>query len=404
VEVAYTALSVSGRLVGLLVMLHAERGAFVESVREPLAAIGGMAAAALHNVQLYRAVQAEGMRRTAILESIADGVIVCDARRRVVEMNPAAEALLDLRDWQRRRYHFDQLPLAPIVDAGALRSNDGQLTAHYSCHGRTLSASFASLSGATAERAGEVIVLHDISAEAALDQAKTDLIALISHELRTPLTAMHSAADMLRKEIGGPLTPLQRELADTALRQSHAMSALIDKAVLVAGIEMGTLELDVQPTGLRTMVEVALNPLRAAAKAQGATIGVELADDLPLVQADARMLTFAIHQLVENAIKYGAGAPIRLLARRHGRGVALAVRDSGPGIPAAQLPHLFQRLRRSDSALNEGPRGIGLGLVLARELVERQGGAISVQSQVDQGSLFTIFLRAAAADDGSLAA
>jgi signal transduction histidine kinase len=172
----------------------------------------------------------------------------------------------------------------------------------------------------------------------------------------------------------------------------------------VAGIEMGTLELDVQPTGLRTMVQVAVNQLRAAAAAQGTTISVELADELPLVQADARMLTFAIHQLVENAIKYGAGAPIRLLARRHGRGVALAVRDSGPGIPAAQLPHLFQRLRRSDSALNEGPRGIGLGLVLARELVERQGGAISVQSQVDQGSLFTIFLREAAADDATLVA
>lgn len=398
-EVAYTALSVSGRLVGLLLLLHPERGAFLESVREPIAAIAGMAAASLHNVQLYREVQAEGQRRTAILESIADGVVVCDARRNVLLMNPAAEALLGTPDWARQRLRFDQLPLEPVVDAGALRANDGQIAVRYNCRGRTFSASFAAIAGAAPEEAGEVIVLHDISDEAALDQAKTDLIALISHELRTPLTAMQSAADMLRREIGGPLSPLQRDLADTALRQSQAMSALIDKAIMVAGLELGTLELDLQPTGLGTVVEVALGPLRVAAEATGSEIRLELAEDLPLVRADARMLTFAIHQLVDNAIKYGGGSPIRVLARRHGRGVALAVRDFGPGIPADQLPHLFQRLRRSDNALNQGPRGIGLGLVLARELVERQGGAISVQSQAGQGSLFTIFLRDASSDD-----
>jgi signal transduction histidine kinase len=233
-----------------------------------------------------------------------------------------------------------------------------------------------------------------MSVEAALDQAKTDLIALISHELRTPLTAIQGATDMLRKGIGGALTPLQQELADTAMRQSQAMSALIDKAILVAGLEMGTLELDIQPTGLQTVVDLAVSPLRSAAAAAGVELSVVVEPDLPLVRADVRMLKFAVIQVLDNALKYGEGRPVKVMARRHGRGVALAVRDYGPGIAAERLAHLFERLRRSENALNEGPRGIGLGLMLTRELLERQGGAISVQSRAGQGSLFTIFLRA----------
>ncbi|NJN19504.1 MAG: HAMP domain-containing protein [Oscillochloris sp.] len=403
-EVAYTPMYASGRLIGMLLLLHEERGMFIESAREPLTAIAGMAAAALHNVLLYQEVQAESSRRTAILQSIADGVIVCDERRNVVLMNPAAEALLAIHDWEHRHYHFSQLPLEPIIDVSALGSGDDQLDARYRCGDRELSASFAGVAGSSPDQRGEVIVLHDISAAAALDRAKTGLIALISHELRTPLTAIHSSADLLRKEIGGPLTPIQRELTDTALRQTQAMSALIEKAVLVAGIEMGTLEMDIQPTGLRTIIDVTVEPLREAAKAAEVDLRVELGDNLPLVHADTRMLRFALHQLLDNAIKYGSGAPVRLLARRHGRGVALAVRDFGPGIPPEQLPNLFERLTRSENALNEAPRGIGLGLVLARDLIERQGGAISVQSQAAQGSLFTIFLRSAEEADDAIAA
>ncbi len=391
-EVCYTTLTVQGRLIGLLFLLHEQRGAFGESAIQPLAAVANMVATALHNARLYIEVQQEGDRRRAILESIADGVLVCDAERNVVLMNPAAEALLQVRDWSRRRYHFNQLPLTPVIDMGALRAADGQIQARYEAHGNILSASNATLSSSSAALAGEVIVLHNVSAEAALDQAKTDLIALISHELRTPLTAIQSAADMLSKGIGGALTPLQSELADTARRQCQAMSALIDKAVMVGSIETGTLELDIYPTGIELIVASACGSLRDVAAAAGVELLIEVPKNLPLVMADARMLKVALQQLLDNAIKYGAGAPVRVVARAHASGVALAVRDYGPGIAAEDLPHLFGRLRRGAGSLNAAPRGMGLGLVITRELIERQGGKISVQSQPGEGSLFSIYL------------
>lgn len=403
-EVCYLALMVQGRLIGLLFLLSEQANVFGEASRAPIAAIGSMVATSLHNTRLYLEVQQEGNRRRAILESIADGVLVCDAERNVVLMNPAAEQLLGVRDWARRRYHFNQLPLTPIVETSALLAAQGAFQARYQAPNGVVQASSAMITSSSDVFSGEVIVLHNISAEVALDQAKTDLIAMISHELRTPLTAIQSAADMLAKGIGGELTPLQRDLAETAQRQSHAMSALIEKAVMVANIETGTLDLDIVPTGIELVVSTACASLRAIAEAADVELLIDIPKDLPLVLADARMLKVALQQLLDNAITYGSGAPVRVVARAHGSGVALAVRDFGPGIPAEQLPNLFRRLHRGSDSLNQAPRGMGLGLVITRELIERQGGSISVQSQVGEGSLFSIFLPCATGEVHALAA
>lgn len=390
--VCYTALMVYGRPIGLFLIIHPYRGAFTPGVLEPLAAISSMTATALHNIRLYLEIQAEANQRRAILESIADGVLVCDAERYVVLMNPAAEMLLGISDWTQRRYHFDELPLQPVVESVLRAGQHSDQPRYLAPQGQVLSASCAIVSTTTSARAREVIVLHNISEEVALDQAKTDLIAMISHELRTPLTSIHGATDMLRKGIGGPLSPLQEELVNTALRQSQAMSTLIDKALMVANIETGSLDMDIQPTGLSLVVETALSSLRDAAAAADVELLVDLPADLPLVMVDARMIKVALQQLLDNAIKYAAGAPVRIAARAHGRGVVLAIRDFGPGIPPEDLPYLFQRLRRNANSLNATPRGIGLGLVITRELIERQGGTIQVESRLGEGSLFNIFL------------
>lgn len=401
-EACYMALSVQGRTIGLLLLLSTQTAAFSSSIQAPLAAIGSMVATSLHNTRLYSEVQYEGNRRRAILESIADAVIVCDAERYVLHLNPAAEQVLRIHDWQRRRYHFNQLPLTASEEPLSLLPDDG--SKRYLVYGNTVRARSAPIHDAADAFTGEVIVLHNITAEVALDEAKTNLIALISHELRTPLTAILGATDMLAKGIGGELTPLQYEMADTARRQSQSMATLIDKAVMVANIEAGTLDLDIQPTGIELIISTASEPLRDIARAAQVELMLDVPKNLPLVNVDARMLKVALQQLIDNAISYGAGAPVRVVARAHGRGVAIAVRDFGPGIPAEMLPNLFRKLQRGNDSLNQAPRGIGLGLVIARELIERQGGQISVQSQVGDGSLFSVYLPAAEEEQNARAA
>ena len=404
-EVCYMALVVQGRPIGLLLLLHEQPGAFTAAVREPLAAIGSMAATALHNTRLYLEVQSEGNRRRAILESIADAVLVCDAERNVVLMNPSAEALLGVHDWSRRRYHFDQLPLTPVIETSALRVANGQIQARYEINGRVVRSSNAVLSTSAEALAGEVIVLHNITDEVALDQAKTDLIALISHELRTPLTAIQSASDMLRKGIGGQLSPLQIELADTALRQTQRHER-VDRQSDHGGEYRGRLTRDRRLPN-RTESGGACGAGRAARRrscGRGSAQGRLAIRSAVGAGGRTHMLKVALQQVIDNAIKYGDGAPVQIVARRHAGGVALAVRDHGPGIAAEDLPNLFRPLRRGAGSLNAAPRGMGLGLVIARELIERQGGRISVQSQPGQGSLFSVFLPGASDGVSALAA
>jgi signal transduction histidine kinase/HAMP domain-containing protein len=390
-EVCGMILTVQGHPIGMLLLIHDHPGTFSTAVMEPLIAIASMAATALHNARLYREVQEEGNRRRVILESIADSVIVCDAERNVVLMNPAAEELLDVRDWAERRYHFDELPLTALVNPNALPAPHDQIQARYRSGDQVLRASGAVLSSPAQALGGEVVVLHNITEEVALDRAKTNLIAMISHELRTPLTVIQGATDMLRQGVGGQLAPQQVELADMALRQTQAMSSLIEKAIVVANIETGTLEFDIRPTDLQMVIEWALDALRLDAEAVGVTFLIDLPVDLPLVLVDQRMLKMALEQVLDNAIKYGKGV-VRIGAETQLTGVRLAVSDSGPGIAAEDLPNLFRGLRRGAADLNIGPRGLGLGLLITRELVERQGGAIQVHSQLGHGSRFSLFL------------
>lgn len=382
-------LRVQGQRIGVLVVLHHNPNAFDAAVVDPIASVANMAATALHNTRLYLEVQQEGQRRRVILESIADGVVVCDAARNVILMNDAAEALLDVHDWAERTYQFGELPLKPVEESHLL-SADSDLPSRYEAHGRILGASSATLASTDHGLAGEVIVLHNISDEVALDRAKTELIGMISHELRTPLTSIQGAVDLLAKGIGGTLNPLQTELAETARRQSRAMSALIDKAVLVTNIETGALAPHVQPTRLSDLVTMTIAPFEASTSIE--QISLSLPDELPLVLVDAQMIKAALHEIIDNAIKYGDGSPVEIEAQPTAQGVELIVRDYGRGIPADELPHLFKQLSRNTDSSNARQRGLGLGLVIARGLIERHGGTISVQSRLGEGSLFTVSL------------
>lgn len=396
-EICYTALAFQEHTIGLLVCLHDRAGAFDESARMPLAAIASMTATALNNALLYTEIREEGEQRRVILESIADGVIVCDAERTVTLMNPAAEMLLNLHDWPERRYSFAQLPLTLLPVSGASLAARPQY-GRYEAHGRVLRVSSTSLATAGEGGAGEVIILHDISDEVALDQAKTNLIAMISHELRTPLTAIQGSVDLLRTGIGGQLSPIQSQLVDTASRQTRAMTGLIDKAIIVTNVETNTLDLDIQPVALASVLDTTIRMLQATAENANVELQVELGSDLPAVLVDKRMLQIALEEVVDNAIKYGGGAPVEISAYTLDDDVIVAIRDEGPGISPQDQQNLFSSLNRGADTLNAAPRGLGLGLVITRELLERQGCAISVQSELGQGSIFSILLPGASRD------
>lgn len=258
----------------------------------------------------------------------------------------------------------------------------------------TLAALVISSLSAARERALALSEQARREAEAA-NSVKDEFLAAVSHELRTPLTTIKTLTRVLLKK--NPSEAERREyledIASECERQIDLVHNLLDLTrVKVGGIEIRPGRVDVRATLLDCQkIE------RAAAEERGQELVVDLTPGLPPVRADQSALRRAVCAVVENAVKYTPeGGRVTLRARREGNEhVSVEVEDTGPGIRAEDLPHIFERFYRGRAGAGEGAaeheaHGIGLGLYLARVLVEGMGGSIAVSSRVGRGSTFTL--------------
>jgi PAS domain S-box-containing protein len=388
---------------GMLIFGHPAPGAFDGGAEASLGAVANMSASVLYNAVLFDRVQDEASQRRAILESIADGVVVCDRQRNIVLVNRTAERMLGLGDLGRVRYNFDQLPLQRVEVSRQIFGRDGaEDIEHYQLGDRVLHLSSAPVIAEHGQDMGEVIVLHDISAEAAVDRAKTGFIETVSHELRSPLTVILGYTDLLLRDMIGELTADQREILNSVRNRAEIMNGWLKNVILVASIEANTLHTDIEPQDLPVALENALAPMRKSLSQKQIQVVVELPDDLPPVMADREQLTIILTQLLDNARRYTPAGTIRVSATHQNGTVQLDISDTGPGIPPEEFGRLFTRFHRIEGN-NSPERGSGLGLAITRQLVERQGGRVWVQSDIGRGSTFSFSLMAANEHSDALA-
>ena len=217
-------------------------------------------------------------------------------------------------------------------------------------------------------------------------QAQRRFVADASHELRTPLTTMRGNLELLRRE--PPIPPEdQREVLEDLITESDRMIRLVNDLLALARAEAGQ-ALRREPVPLRPLLSELGRQVRRLARGQ--IIETPEAPEASAL-ADPDLLKQVLLILIDNAIRYTPpGGRITLQARIEEMSIALDVQDTGPGIPSEILPHIFERFFRGDPARTGG--GAGLGLSIARALVEAMGGTIEVQSQVGVGSTFTIRL------------
>ncbi|RKH10489.1 PAS domain S-box protein [Corallococcus sp. CA047B] len=223
------------------------------------------------------------------------------------------------------------------------------------------------------------------------NQLKDEFLATVSHELRTPLTAILGWVQLLRT---GHLPESRRERAlETMERNARAQGQLIEDLLDVSRIMSGKLKLDVEPVDLSTVVQQALDSVRPAADARGVQVQATV-DSSSSVMGDLQRLQQVVWNLLSNAVKFTPrGGHVRLLVERRDSLVELTVQDTGQGIPAAFLPHVFERFRQADSGTTRKTGGLGLGLSIVRHIVEMHGGTVAVASEGEgRGATFTVRL------------
>jgi len=342
----------------------------------------------------------EKERYANILESIGDAVITLDAAGRITALNGGAERLLGwsraaavgraLRDTMAAADGRDiapsQIPLGAPARL-ALRGPDGQP--------RTVAAARTPLLGQPESAHEYVVLLRDVSDDVAVAQLKEEFLANVTHEFQTPLAALSASLELLREEEAGLTAGERRDLLDAvhlgARRLQHLVTNLLDSA----SIQAGYFRVEPELAELEPLVEAAVETVRPLARQRGQTIAVEAPGPLPLIYADEPRVVQALVNLLSNASKFGpVGDTLRLHVAVGAEQVRVAVTDHGPGVPAARRAHLYERF------LRPGPQtvraqGAGLGLAIARAIVERHGGAIEMLTAEGRGTTFAFSLRRA---------
>jgi len=223
-----------------------------------------------------------------------------------------------------------------------------------------------------------------------VSRAKDQFLAVLSHELRTPLNVALGTAHRLRQS--SPES--SAALVDKLYRNLEMLSKLVADILDVSRITAGFYVLETGPVSLRAVAEAAVDAVREAADRRRIRIETRMAE-LPLLQGDARRLEQVASNLLSNAVKFApeGGRVVVSLAREAGA-VTLAVEDDGPGIAPAFLPHVFEEFRQADSSITREHGGLGLGLAIAKRLVQLHGGVITAANREGGGAVFTVSLPA----------
>jgi len=241
---------------------------------------------------------------------------------------------------------------------------------------------------------GVTLVLGDVTNLRRLDEMKSGLLSVVSHELKTPLTSIRMASHLLLEERIGPLNNKQTELLMAARDDADRLQKIIEGLLDIGRLESGRIKLDLQPETPERLVSEAINPLEAAFHDRGIQLEVDVPTDTPQVLVDATRIDHVFSNLLANALKYtNPGGRVKVFTETEEDVVRFVVEDTGVGIPQQYIGRVFERFFRVPRA--NQPSGAGLGLAIAKEIVEIHGGSIAVRSKEGEGSRFSFTLQRA---------
>jgi PAS domain S-box-containing protein len=343
----------------------------------------------------------EAGRNQAILNSIADGVIVFDRRWNAMMANPAVKSMLEIPVELIVNKNFREIVEHPRLSPrsrgllNAMIEHDTQpIGFRVEWAGKTLSVSAAQVYNDRGENMGFVIVFRDVTREAEVEKLKSTFVAIVSHELRTPLNAILGYAEMFKEAVYGPMNDKQVNMADRIIKNTRRLLSLINDLLDQAQMEAGRLTIQMAPLRLSDLLDNLHSVLDKSASDKGLKLTSEIDDLLPeRLNGDAARLHQILVNLVNNAIKFTDQGSVRVRLFYHDESKwGMEVADTGHGIPEGEIPYIFDTFRQVEGTATRIHGGIGLGLSIVKQLVNLMNGEIHVVSALDEGTTFTITL------------
>jgi two-component system phosphate regulon sensor histidine kinase PhoR len=386
-------LTAGGRTFGAVTLVSADpHRLYDESDRDFAVQLARRAAVAADNARLYRASE-ERARSALVVEHVADGVCLVDADGVIRLWNPAAERITGLPAVDAvGRQAEDVFDSWSAIESLSQNPRLPATTQAVEVEGREL---WLSISGVGFER-GSVYAFRDLTAERTVERLKTDFVSTVSHELRTPLAAIYGAALTLRRNDVRLSEPQREGLLEVVANESDRLARIVNDILWVSRLESGGMQTLVEACDgvelARTVVDAARTYVPP-----GIQLEVHAPADAPPIAADPDKTRQVLANLVDNAVKYSPdGGVVTVDITVEGQHLRFAVRDEGLGVPPSEHMRIFEKFYRLDPDLTRGVGGTGLGLYISRELLERMGGRIWVESSGTGGSTFVAELPLAA--------
>lgn len=354
-------------------------------------------------------VSGEHQKLETVFTYLHDGVVAFTEDGKVMHINQSFMDLLG--DKYDDSFNFNKLlSLLGIdyrtdfnveyVDRGETVSGDGYSVSDVMFDGKVLDVNFGKLryTADNVSHDGVLTVIHDETGRYELDKSRREFVANVSHEMRTPLTSIRGACETILNDSDMP-TDVREFFLHMAVDECDRMKRIVSDLLVLSRLDNKRTEWNIQSFDPDSELIHICEVMKMDAAAHSHTLSYTSERDLPEITADKERIEQVIINVLSNAIKYTPdGGKIELIARVYGRdhnlpdGIEIRVRDNGIGIPAEDLPHLFERFYRVEKSRTSETGGTGLGLAIAKEIVDAHGGSITIDSATGVGTTVTVRL------------
>jgi signal transduction histidine kinase/GAF domain-containing protein len=387
------------KVIGVIFVFRNYPGIFSSNDRALLQSFANQAAIAVDNAQLYRQVIQDKKRMDALLDSAADGILILSHGHMVTRCNPAFARMLEIpvtdivgkshEDVIDLRCHEDMLTLEQAEAGGWPLTPNATLYVEGDLHRQSgvplpVGITYAPLMSEEGTLLNIIATVRDITRFREAEELKSTFISVISHELKTPVALIKGYVGTLRREDANWDREIVKDSLEVIEEEADRLTGLIENLLDASRLQSGGLSITYADVDLAILADRIAKRFQTQSSIH--KIIVDFPDNFPIVNGDETRLEQVLSNLVSNAIKYSPeGGDIRIRAQVRPTQVILCISDQGPGVAPEDIPHIFDRFYRSSLA-KRTTKGAGLGLYLARAVIEAHGGRIWVDPQPGTGA------------------